>query len=343
MGELNVVGVGAGYFSQFHYAAWARSPGARLSAIADRDLAAAERQAARLAEAPRLYDRVERMLAAERPDLVDIITPPPTHLAMIEAAFAAGARAAICQKPFCGGLEAATRAAALAEGAGRSLIVHENFRFQPWWRAIKSALEEGAIGAVHQAAFRLRPGDGQGPDAYLGRQPYFREMPRFLIHETGVHWIDLFVDLLGAPKAVFADLRRLNPAIAGEDAGHVLFFYDDGRRALFDGDRLLDHAATDRRRTMGEALIEGAEGTLRLDGDGRLWRRDRGRAQETELSVGGVEEGFGGGCVSALQRHVIAHLLDGTPLENEAAAYLDVLRIEEAIYRSAACGAKEPL
>ena len=31
-------------------------------------------------------------------------------------------------------------------------------------------------------------GDGQGPRAYLDRQPYFQQMPRFLIHETAIHY-----------------------------------------------------------------------------------------------------------------------------------------------------------
>ena len=42
-------------------------------------------------------------------------------------------------------------------------------------------------------------------------------MPRLLIHETGVHYIDTFRYLFGTPTAVHADLRRCNPVIAGED------------------------------------------------------------------------------------------------------------------------------
>jgi hypothetical protein len=36
-----------------------------------------------------------------------------------------------------------------------------------------------------------------------------------------------------------------------------------------------------------------------------------------------------------LQRHVVEHLLDGAPIENEAAGYLRNIEIEEAVYRSA--------
>jgi len=117
-------------------------------------------------------------------------------------------------------------------------VVHENFRFQPWYKAIKTELNEGSLGTVLQATYRLRPGDGQGRDAYLERQPYFRDMENFLIHETGVHFIDVFRYLFGEPQALSADLRRLNPVIAGEDAGHFNFYYDNGLCAQFDGNRL---------------------------------------------------------------------------------------------------------
>ena len=45
--------------------------------------------------------------------------------------------------------------------------------------------------------------------------------------------------------------------------------------------------------------------------------------------------GFGGDCIFNLQQHVVAHLLEGAPLENTAAAYLRNLEIENAVYVAA--------
>jgi len=140
-----------------------------------------------------------------------------------------------------------------------------------------SAIQSNKIGTVHQITFRLRTADGQGNDAYMDRQPYFQTMPKLLIHETGVHWIDTFRYLLGNPIAVYADLRKLNPVIAGEDAGYVLFEFESGKRALFDGNRHLDHAAENHRMTLGECLIEGTEGSLKLFGNGQVTHREFGR------------------------------------------------------------------
>jgi predicted dehydrogenase len=331
---LRVAVIGAGYFARFHHEAWGRIPGAELVGVADTDLAKAE------ASGAPAYGDAAAMLRETAPDIVDIATPPETHATLIDLALAARPKAVICQKPFCADPDRARAAVTRAAAAGVPLIVHENFRFQPWYRALKRELDAGRVGAVSQLTFRLRPGDGRGADAYLARQPYFRTMPRFLIHETGIHWIDTFRFLLGEPDWVQADLRRLNPAIAGEDAGFFLFGYADGRRALFDGNRLLDHAAADHRRTMGEALVEGETGTIRLMGDGGLRHRVFGAVAETECLAPSTATGFGGDCVHALQSHVMAHLRDGAPVENTGADYLRNLEIEAAIYAAAESGAR---
>ena len=192
------------------------------------------------------------------------------------------------------------------------------------------SLDDGLIGSVQQLTFRLRPGDGQGPRAYLDRQPYFQRMERFLVHETAVHWVDTFRYLLGEPLSVYADLRRLNPAIAGEDAGYILFEHENGARALFDGNRHLDHAADNLRCTMGEALVEGDEGTLGLCGDGSVFHRAFGSTSTAMLLPASTWQGFGGDCVHALQSHVVKALLDGTALENTAQDYLSVMRIDRS-------------
>ena len=329
---IRVACVGAGYFSQFHFGSWARMTGVSVVGACDRDL---DRAAATGAPP---FDTLQTMLEATQPQVLDIILPPPAHADTVRAALGAGIKWIICQKPFCTDMDEARTITSEAETAGARLIVHENFRFQPWYRAIKSEIEGGTIGTVLNATFRLRPGDGQGPRAYLDRQPYFQDMPRFLIHETAVHWVDTFQYLFGAVDSVYADLRRINPVIAGEDAGHVIFDHVGGVRALFDGNRLLDHAADNTRRTMGEALIEGTGGTLTLTGDGRVTRRAFGSQAAVEVLGPDTWDGFGGDCVHALNTHVIDAINGKGPLENEAQDYLSVIAIKDAIYRSAKAG-----
>ena len=60
--------------------------------------------------------------------------------------------------------------------------------------------------------------DGWGERAYLDRQPFFRDYPRLLIYETGIHFIDTFRYLLGEVAHVHAHIKRLNPVIKGEQS-----------------------------------------------------------------------------------------------------------------------------
>ena len=222
--------------------------------------------------------------------------------------------------------------------AGVPLVIHENFRFAPWFREMRRCIDTGFFGRVHSVAFRLRPGDGQGVEAYLDRQPYFQKMPEFLVRETAVHFIDTYRFLMGEVRAVTARLRRLNPVIAGEDAGVLIFEYDDDRTGLFDGNRLNGHPASNLRRTMGEMWLEGERGVMRLDGEARLWWQPHGGAEARHAYDDGAGRGAFGGASTALQAHVLAHLRHGAPLENGARDYLANLHVQAAAYHSHATG-----
>ena len=332
MSKLRVAVVGAGYFSQFQYLGWRNIGEVEVVALANRSKDKGEALAARYG-VPRVYASVETMLEAERPDLLDIVTPPETYRAYIAAAVERGV-AVICQKPFGRLYAEAVELAGMAERSNVPLVVHENFRWQPWYREAKRLIAEGFLGQLHCVAFRLRPGDGQGAQAYLDRQPYFQQMPRLLVYETAIHWIDTFRFLMGEVRAVYARLRRINPVIRGEDAGYIALEYESGATGLFDGNRLNDHVAANPRLTMGEMWLEGSGGVLRLDGEARLWWKLH-HGEETEHPYDrGPTATFGGGCCEWLQRHVVAHLLHGGPLENTAREYLTNIKLQEAVYQS---------
>lgn len=336
MTNLRVAVAGAGYFAQFHLDGWKRIPGVELVAICDRDRARARALAERFGIA-RNYGDVVEMVEREQPGLLDIVTPPVTHREYVSAAARRGV-AAICQKPFGRGYAEAREIEALARAAGITLAVHENFRFMPHFREARRLIDAGRLGALHAIAFRLRPGDGQGPRAYLDRQPYFQEMERFLVFETAIHLIDTFRYLMGEVVAVSARLRRVNPAIAGEDAGYIVFEFEGGATGLFDGNRLNDHVAKNPRRTMGECWLEGAAGVLRLDGEARLWWKPHQQPEAEHRYDRGRDDTFGGGACDALQAHVVNHLLRQSPLENSASDYLANMKLLEAVYASHAEG-----
>ena len=85
---------------------------------------------------------------------------------------------------------------------------------------------------------------------------------------------------------------------------------------------------------MGEGLAEGSAGVIALDGDGALAFRAHGADEAEPIPLDFPRDRFGGGCVDALQAHVVDHLRRGAPLENTAADYLRVLEAVEAAYLS---------
>lgn len=338
--SLGVVIVGSGYFARFHINAWLRLTEVNLVAVVETDISKHKSLKARLDKQgyadTLITDSLAVALKHNTVNIVDIATPPSSHAGLINEASRLGSPLIICQKPFCDNYNTAKNIASQIQACNSTVVVHENFRFQPWYRAIKSEFAKNTLGTVLQATFRLRPGDGQGPDAYLERQPYFRDMQRFMIHETGVHYIDVFRYLFGEPQALSAELYRLNSAISGEDAGHFVFYYESGLRAHFNGNRLLDHAADNTRLTMGEMLIEGTQGSLALYGNGDLLLRNFGASDWHAIEYTFEDNDFGGDCVYHTQKHIIDHLQRGTALENRMDDYLRNLELEELIYKASA-------
>lgn len=334
--ELKVAVVGLGYFAEFHLDAWTELEGARLVTISD--LSDERRAWASDKYGINASIDVSDVIASD-PDIIDIVTPPPSHFELIKK-LAAKDKIIICQKPFCLSVEQAEEAIALANERGCRIFIHENFRFQPWYRAIKSFIDDGGLGEIYQARYYLRPGDGRGPDAYLSRQPAFQKMPRLLIHETGVHFIDLFRWISGNIANVYADIRKLNPVIAGEDCGIVILNHENGSQSVLDGNRLSDHPTDNLRRTMGVMQIEGEKGTIDLNGMGEVTFRPFGSSSSQEIPIELEVDinAFGGGCVKALCRHIILAANGMGEFENEAQDYLAVIKASEATYQSAETG-----
>jgi len=355
MEQTRIAVIGSGYFSQFHLAAWQRlhAEGATLSGLLSLDDESAKTMCERFSIARR-YNSIDELIA-DKPDLVDVIVPPESQLVLIRSLADAGI-AIICQKPFCSTLKEARTAVDYCARRQVPLVVHENFRHQPWYRAIKAELDKGRLGTLYQLTFRIRPGDGQGSDAYLARQPYFREQPQFLVRETAVHWIDVFRFLAGEVEAVFASLTRLNPAIQGEDAGIMLLRFASGARGLIDGNRLSDHRAENTRLTMGEMLLEGEKGVLELNGSGEVSFRAHSSQTIEPIDFDWQNIDFAGDCVYQTQKHIIRNLFSEeaennhsagvkvpaeyglNSLENTADSYLINRVVESAIYESSERG-----
>jgi predicted dehydrogenase len=319
--------VGCGFFGQIQLEAWRRMPEAEIVAACDQDIERARKSA------PRAYSAAEEMLDRERLDFLDIATRPDSHLPLVRLA-ASHRIPTICQKPMAPSWADAVAMVEAAEAAGIPLMIHENWRWQPWYREARRVIERGDIGQPLSYCFRVRKRDGGGPAPYPD-QPYFREMPRLLIFEMLVHQIDTARFLFGDIERVYAQLRRINPIIAGEDQAALILTHAGGLQGIVEGHRFT--APVPDGPAAGEALLEGEDGRLLIDATGDIWL-GTARTWTNQCT-----EGYRGDSVRATQQHFIQGLQTGEPFESGAREYLKTFSVVQAAYDSVAKGCAVPL
>lgn len=335
MKRLKGAAMGAGYFSRFQYEAWTRIPEVEMAAIYNRTEDKARAMMAQFT-VPRFYRDWREMIDRERPDFIDIITPPETHEEMCAYAASRGVHI-ICQKPLAPDFESARRIVESARSAGVRFMVHENWRWQPWYRKIKEIQQRGVIGEFTHIHFLMRMGDGWREDAYLDRQPFFRQYPKLLVYETGVHFIDTFRYVLGEVTKVFAHLRRLNPVIRGEETGQVFFSFANGGTAIWDANRYNEVESRSPRYTFGQMRIDAMGGHLTMDTESGIRLKPLGQPG-IDVEYPHENVNFGGDCVYTLQRHFVDCMRSGGEFESTGDDYLKTLRVVDAVYESARSG-----
>lgn len=331
MSKLKGVCIGTGYFGPFQYEAWSRVPEVEITALCslEEELAKPIMEKYKI---PVHYADYKEMIIKEKPDFVDIITPPPTHLEMCRFAADNGVHI-ICQKPLAPTYEDSLEIVNYANKKGVRFAVHENFRFQPWHREVRKLIDNNEIGALHTLYFRSRMGDGWGKDAYLDRQPYFRDYPKLLIYENGVHFIDTFRYHAGEVKRVYAMMRQLNPVIKGEDAGWLILEFEKGVNAQYDANRYNEINVENPRYTFGEYLVEGYKGSIRLYTDGTLTIQKLGE-KEKKHEYHHEQINFAGDCCYNFQRHFMDRMISGEEFETSGTEYLKTMAVQEAAYKS---------
>jgi D-apiose dehydrogenase len=310
--------IGCGFFSQHHQAAWTRIPNAEIVAACDLSIERAR------AAAPRAYNSAEEMLKTEELDFVDIATRSTTHVELLSMAAERGL-AIICQKPMAPDWKTARRMVEVAERHAVRVMIHDNWRWQSWYRAAGAIIARGDIGTPLAYGFRTRVSHGSGDEPYP-KQAYFRQLQRFMIDEVLVHHIDTARFLFGDVASIYAEGARRNPHILAED--HVILTLRHINTAMgsVEGHSFLKH--DDSKSTLDEATFEGDAGSIRINSLGEIWSGD-----EKIWRDSGV--GYRGDSVYATQAHFIECLETGRTFETGARDYLEkTFAVVEAAYSS---------
>ena len=237
----------------------------------------------------------------------------------------------ICQKPMAPTWAECLEMVQIARRANVRLMIHENWRWQQWYREIQAMIARGDIGQPVTYHFRTRRRDGLGAEPYPS-QPYFRNYKRLLLYETVVHHIDTARFLFGDVMRVYAELRQINPLIQGEDQVLLLMTHTSGLRGNIDGNRFVDLA--ENSPSLGDAFFEGDAGMLWLDPSGNVVHKGP-KGQDRVAWRNTVTRGYRGDSVRATQQHFVECLRSGAAFESDAAEYLKTVAVVEAGYRSA--------
>ncbi|MEQ8707752.1 MAG: Gfo/Idh/MocA family oxidoreductase [Rhodospirillales bacterium] len=337
---LRVVLAGSGYVTPFHIRGWQALADIEVVAIAARNETVAKQRAREFGIA-RTYSNLAAALAAEQPDIVDICTPPEAHAEQIGLAARYGAQV-ICQKPLAASLSEARAMLATVEAAGIRAMVHENFRFRPWFRALGQRLRAGDIGQPFYLRSDLRLAGTVTTSAHpqtawsLARQPFFAGLDRFLVLESVIHQIDVARYLLGEPQTIYARTRRISSHVAGEDLA-ILHLGFEAAEAVIERS-YASKGYSSPPVTSETVVVEGDEGTAFVDRDGglRIVRDGPGGSSDNVIALDRADAYAGS--YAATIAHFVDGLRSGAPFETDFRDNLRTLAITLAAYDSVETG-----
>jgi predicted dehydrogenase len=341
--------VGAGVIGPSHAAAIGTVEEAQLVAVADPVAEAAESMAQRFGV--RAYASLGEMLAAERPDVVDICTPSGLHRDAAIEAMRAGCHV-IVEKPIEIHLDRVDEMLRVQEEMGVKLAVIFQHRFDPSTEQVYALMREGAFG-------RLVLGNAQilwwRSQAYYDRGAWRGTWALDgggVLMNQGIHSIDLLQWLMGPVASVqaytgtlahrmetedvaVAALRFRSGAlgtVAGTTAAYpgvttrVEIFGDRGSAMIADDKLIYLHLARDETEAPGDY---GAAG----------WGSQRVQAEDAAAGTGVAAPGGIpiDGHVRQIADMIRAIREDGTPVVDGHEARRSVAIIR-AIYESAQTG-----
>ena len=208
------------------------------------------------------------------------------------------------------------------------LMVHENWRFRPHYRRIRSWIDDGRVGAVRTARLEVMT-SGLLPDEHgalpaLVRQPMLAGLERMLLMEVMIHHVDVLRFLLGPLVLEGARLGKRCTEIRGEDRAALFLRGPDGATVSLIGDFM----AHGHPATLSDRLeIQGTDGAVTLRGP-ELQLSGACRESLT-LDLAADYKASYLGAIS----HFLDRLADGGMFETSPRDNLETLAIVEAAYR----------
>ena len=223
---LRAATIGSGKISEEHLKFLRGHRGATLAGVCDLSPALA-RWTAKQFGAGEAFTDYREMLARARPDVVHVLTPPHTHVAIISDCLAAGAHV-ITEKPVAPTHAEFSALWQLAADRGRTLIEDHNYRFNSPVQRMERRLRDGTLGDARDVEVRMSLNVRGEGNRYADRNlPHpSHQLPAGVIHEFLTHLCYLALRLL--PRDAEAQVAKaVWGNLGGAGDADDPFTYDD--------------------------------------------------------------------------------------------------------------------
>ncbi len=328
--KLKVGVVGAGFAGRSHMGGYKKVDDAELIAVCDVGKERAD-EAAEKYGIPNVFTDYEEMLKLDELDAISVCLPNVMHMPATVAGLEAG-KHVLCEKPLAANAEQAAKMVEAAEKSGKILAMSLNFRYQGAALTAKKLIEAGELGEIYYAKtamlrnnaipkgwFHVKEKSGGGP-----------------LLDLAAHVLDVTWWLMGRPEPVSASgsiSTKLSAAGKGlgswgvgygdgpvdiEDLAVGLLRFKDGQSLFVEVSWVLNSPPAQY------CHIFGTEGGMEVFPDFTLHKPS---AQTPEMEPG-----------QDRIKEFVRNVLDGTEPMGPGRDGLVVMRMLDAIYKSAETG-----
>ncbi len=204
--------IGAGGMLRYHAAGF-RSAGAEIVAVADVNLAAAQKVAAREGIARAFGDVGQMLRETPEIDAVSVIVPNKFHAPVALQAMAAG-KHVFCEKPPAMSAKEAGEMAALARKKKRTLMFNFNNRARPESFAMMEYVRQGQVGRINSAQAKwIRRTGIPGLGGWFTTKALSGGGPLIDL----VHMLDLALYFMGYPEPEWVMAQTFNDFITDKN------------------------------------------------------------------------------------------------------------------------------
>jgi predicted dehydrogenase len=279
---LKVALIGTGFIAvQKHLPAWRKMQSkASVVALCDVDPARGKEVAQQFG-VPTAYDNLAALLESERPDIVDICTPPKTHAPVAIEALRGGAHVLI-EKPMAVSEHECDSILAAARDSGRRVCVAHSDLFYPAFLKARELVRGGAIGDFKGMRIFLST-----PVDYITSKPdhWAHRLPGGVIGETGPHVVYMTLAFINPIQEVRIHAQKLL-------AEYPWSPFEDYRLELIGDSAVSSVTLTYATKHWGaEVDIWGTDGLLKLDLESQsLVRYGRSSLEKTEIAFSALRD-----------------------------------------------------